>query len=98
MPERRLHTVQGPAGQFQAFSPPAKRLRRPRHQREGRRGPYPDIPLYTTQDAESVESHFTAIEYGSCVNEKGSIEGCFYEAGHVLGSATLAFNITGVKW
>ncbi len=65
-----------------------------RHQREGRRGPYPDIPLYTTKDAEAVESHFTAMDYGSCVNVKDSIEGCFYEAGHVLGSATVAFNIT----
>jgi len=64
-----------------------------RHQREGRQGPYPEIPLYTTEDAEKVEPHFSAIEYESCVNIN-DIEGCFYEAGHVLGSATLAFNIT----
>ncbi|MFC1988925.1 MBL fold metallo-hydrolase RNA specificity domain-containing protein [Chloroflexota bacterium] len=68
-----------------------------RHKREGRRGPYPDIPLYTTKNAEAVESHFSAIEYESCVNVKDSIEGCFYEAGHVLGSATLAFNINDPK-
>ncbi|MFC2005083.1 MBL fold metallo-hydrolase RNA specificity domain-containing protein [Chloroflexota bacterium] len=65
-----------------------------RHQREKRRGPYPELPLYTTKDAEAVEPHFAAIEYGSCVNVKDSIEGCFYEAGHVLGSATVALNIT----
>ncbi|MFC1978052.1 MBL fold metallo-hydrolase RNA specificity domain-containing protein [Chloroflexota bacterium] len=65
-----------------------------RHKREGRRGPYPELPLYTTEDAKAVEPHFTAIEYGSCVNVKDSVEGCFYEAGHVLGSATVALNIT----
>lgn len=65
-----------------------------RHRREGRRGRYPELPLYTTKDAEAVESHFAAIEYGSCVNVKDDIEGCFYEAGHVLGSATVALNIT----
>ncbi|MDP6501669.1 MAG: MBL fold metallo-hydrolase [Dehalococcoidales bacterium] len=65
-----------------------------RHAREGRRGPYPDLPLYTTKDAEAVESHFAAIDYESCVKVKDSLEGCFYEAGHVLGSATVGINIT----
>ncbi|MFC1980163.1 MBL fold metallo-hydrolase RNA specificity domain-containing protein [Chloroflexota bacterium] len=65
-----------------------------RHKREGRRGPYTGLPLYTTKDAEAVESHFTAVEYGSCVNIKDSIVGCFYEAGHVFGAATVALDIT----
>jgi len=65
-----------------------------RHQREGRRGPYPELPLYTTRDAEVVTPHFAAIEYGSCVIVKDSVEGCFHEAGHVLGSASIAINIT----
>ena len=65
-----------------------------RHQRERRRGPYPELPLYTTKDAEAVIPHFAAIEYGNCVRVKDSVEGCFYEAGHVLGSATIGINIT----
>ncbi|MFC1953705.1 MBL fold metallo-hydrolase RNA specificity domain-containing protein [Chloroflexota bacterium] len=65
-----------------------------RHKREGRSGLHPDIPLYTTENAEAVESHFTATEYGSCVSVNDSIEGCFYEAGHVLGSATVSLIIT----
>ncbi|MFC1897677.1 MBL fold metallo-hydrolase RNA specificity domain-containing protein [Chloroflexota bacterium] len=65
-----------------------------RHQREKRRGRYPELPLYTTKDAEAVVPHFATIEYGSCVKVKDSVEGCFYEAGHVLGSATIALNIT----
>ena len=64
-----------------------------RHQREGRRGPYPEVPLYTTQDAEAVEPHFEAVEYKSCVLVKDAVEACYYDAGHVLGSATIAINI-----
>ena len=64
-----------------------------RHQREGRRGPYPEVPLYTTQDAEAVEPHFEAVEYKSCVLVKDAVEACYYDAGHVLGSATIAINL-----
>ena len=63
-----------------------------RHKREGRRGPYPEIPLYTVEDAQAVEPHFSAVEYLSCVGINGNLEGCYYEAGHVLGSAVI--NIT----
>ena len=63
-----------------------------RHQREGRRGPHPELPLYTIGDAEAVAPRFTAVEYDSCVRIKDGIEGCFYEAGHVLGSATVAID------
>lgn len=65
-----------------------------RHQREGRRGPYPELPLYTTKDVEVVVPHFAAVEYDNCVRVKDHADGCFYEAGHVLGSATVAINIT----
>ncbi|MFC1967930.1 MBL fold metallo-hydrolase RNA specificity domain-containing protein, partial [Chloroflexota bacterium] len=64
-----------------------------RHQREGRRGPHPELPLYIAEDAKAVVPRFTAVEYDSCVRIKDGIEGCFYEAGHVLGSATVAINI-----
>jgi len=65
-----------------------------RHRREGRRGKYPELPLYTTADAKAVEPCFAAVEYKSCVKVKGGIEGCFYDAGHVLGSATVAVTVT----
>ena len=65
-----------------------------RHQREGRHGPYPEVPLYTTGDAEAVTPHFAAVEYISCVVVKDTVEACYYEAGHVLGSATIAMDIT----
>jgi metallo-beta-lactamase family protein len=64
-----------------------------RHKKEGRRGPYPEIPLYTAEDAEAVEPHFSTAEYLSCVGVNSSVEGCFYEAGHVLGAAVISLNI-----
>ena len=64
-----------------------------RHRREGRRGPYPEIPLYTVKDAEAVTPHFFAIEYLSCVGISSNLEGCYYEAGHVLGAAAISINI-----
>ena len=64
-----------------------------RHKREGRRGPYPEIPLYTVEDAEAVEPHFSAVEYLSCIGINSNVEGCYYEAGHVLGAAVINMNI-----
>jgi metallo-beta-lactamase family protein len=64
-----------------------------RHKKEGRRGPYPEIPLYTIEDAQAVEPHFSAVEYLSCVRTNSNIEGCYYEAGHVLGAAVISINI-----
>jgi metallo-beta-lactamase family protein len=64
-----------------------------RHKREGRRGPFPEIPLYTVKDAEVVKPHFSAVEYLSCVKISSNVEGCYYEAGHVLGAAVININI-----
>jgi metallo-beta-lactamase family protein len=65
-----------------------------RHRREGRSGPYPERTLYTVEDAEAVESHFTDVAYDACIAVGDGLEGCFYEAGHVLGSATVAVDVT----
>ena len=64
-----------------------------RHKREGRRGPYPEIPLYTVEDARAVQRHFSAVEYLSCIGMSSEMEGCYYEAGHVLGAAVININI-----
>ncbi|MGQ9546842.1 MAG: MBL fold metallo-hydrolase RNA specificity domain-containing protein [Dehalococcoidia bacterium] len=68
-------------------------FKRERHKREGRRGPYPEIPLYTVADAQAVKPHFSAVEYLSCVGVNSDFEGCYYEAGHVLGSAVVTIDI-----
>ena len=64
-----------------------------RHKREGRSGPYPEIPLYTVKDAQAVAPHFSAVDYLSCIGIGSSVEGCYYEAGHVLGAAVININV-----
>jgi metallo-beta-lactamase family protein len=64
-----------------------------RHKKEGRHGPFPEVPLYTVKDAEAVGPHFSAVEYLDCIRVGSSIEGCFYEAGHVLGAAAISINV-----
>jgi metallo-beta-lactamase family protein len=68
-------------------------FKKERHKREGRRGSYPEIPLYTVEDAQAVAPHFSAVEYLRCVGISSDVEGCYYEAGHVLGSAVISVNI-----
>jgi metallo-beta-lactamase family protein len=68
----------------------AKRLR---HQREGRRGPYPEVPLYTVQDAEAVSRLFTPVQYGRPVQVAQHISAEFRDAGHILGSATVRVSV-----
>lgn len=68
-------------------------FKKERHEREGRRGPYPEIPLYTVEDARAVQPHFSPVEYLSCVGVNSNVEGCYYEAGHVLGAAVINMNI-----
>jgi len=58
-----------------------------RHEREGRRGPYPEIPLYTTEDAERCISLLTPISYKDKVTIDKGLSARFHDAGHVFGSA-----------
>ena len=41
--------------------------KRKRHQREGRKGPYPEVPLYTAEDAEAAFPHFSPVKYGKTI-------------------------------
>jgi len=63
--------------------------KRKRHEREGRKGPYPEEPLYTTADAEAALPLFTPVNYKSCVKISDNLEACFFDAGHVLGSSII---------
>jgi len=58
-----------------------------RHKREGRKGPYPEIPLYTVQDAENSFPLLKAIPYKKYVHLDHDVSVCFHDAGHILGSA-----------
>jgi metallo-beta-lactamase family protein len=63
--------------------------KRRRHEREGRRGPYPEAPLYTTEDAQAVFPLLTPVNYDEPIPLPGGIQAVFLDAGHVLGSALI---------
>ncbi|MCJ7606181.1 MAG: MBL fold metallo-hydrolase [Dehalococcoidales bacterium] len=65
-----------------------------RHLREGRQGPYPEIPLYTVADAEATLPLFETVEYNTPVTVADGIEASFHDAGHVLGSSMIKIVIT----
>jgi metallo-beta-lactamase family protein len=60
-----------------------------RHLREGRQGPFPEVPLYTIEDAEAVLPRFRPAEYNELVALGEGIEATFHDAGHVLGSSMI---------
>jgi metallo-beta-lactamase family protein len=65
-----------------------------RHIREGRQGPYPEIPLYTIADAEATLPLFDTVDYNQPVSLGKGIEASFHDAGHVLGSAMIRLVIS----
>jgi metallo-beta-lactamase family protein len=69
-------------------------FKRKRHQREGRKGPYPEIPLYTVADAEATLPLFHPVEYDHPVSLGKGVEATFHDAGHVLGSSMIRLLIS----
>ncbi|HOK56605.1 MAG TPA: MBL fold metallo-hydrolase [bacterium] len=61
--------------------------KRKRHQKEGRKGPYPEIPLYDVNDAMSVFDFFETVSYNEEVKISDNIKVVFYNSGHILGSS-----------
>ena len=64
-------------------------FKKKRHDNEGRKGPYPEIPLYTVQDAEKCFPLLKAVPYGEFFPLNDQVKVCFHDAGHILGSAMI---------
>ncbi len=65
-----------------------------RHEREKRRGPYPEIPLYTVDDAKASFPHFAPVPYDEAMAVGKGIQAKFYDAGHVLGSSMIKVTVS----
>ncbi len=65
--------------------------KRKRHKKQGRKGPYPEVPLYTVEDAEAVFPHFETVPYRErfALAKDYGVEATLYDAGHVLGSSVI---------
>lgn len=68
-------------------------FKRKRHEREGREGPYPEIPLYTVQQARASFRLFSPVGYNQPVEIGEGVEATFYDAGHVLGSSMIMIKV-----
>ena len=64
-------------------------FKKKRHDKENRKGPYPEIPLYTVQDAEKCFPLLKAVPYEESFPLNNQIKVCFHDAGHILGSAMI---------
>jgi len=65
-----------------------------RHKREGRKGPHPVEPLYTTADAEACFPQFSGVNYKQPVKIGPGVEATFCDAGHVLGSSIIKIKVS----
>jgi metallo-beta-lactamase family protein len=68
-------------------------FKKKRHERERRKVDFPELPLYTQQDAEAVFPLFKPVQYDNNIKVTENIEAVFYNAGHVLGSADIKIMI-----
>lgn len=68
-------------------------IKKKRHEKEGRRGPYPEIPLYTVADVEKALSLVQPIDYHLRLKLAPGLEVIFNEAGHILGSAIIEVRV-----
>ncbi len=65
-----------------------------RHKRERRKGPHPEIPLYTISDAQNCFPLFSDVNYKEPVQIGKGISATFCDAGHVLGSAMIKVTVS----
>ncbi len=67
--------------------------KRKRHKKEGREGPRPVVPLYTTEDAEACLPLFSPVKYKQVTEIGDGVETSFHDAGHVLGSSIIKVKV-----
>ena len=64
-----------------------------RHDRDGRKGAHPELPLYTTEQAQACLKQLTPVHYKQTTQLAKGISFTFYDAGHVLGAAMIEVKI-----
>lgn len=72
-------------------------FKRRRHEREGRKGPYPVVPLYTAEDAQAVTPLLQAWDFAKPLELGPGLSVEFIEVAHILGAAAVKFTIEDAK-
>lgn len=70
------------------------KFKKRRHERERRRGPFPQIPLYTVDDAKATIPLFSPVKYGEAIQIGDGVKAIFRDAGHVLGSSMIRVEVS----
>lgn len=68
-------------------------FKKKRHEREGRKGPHPVMPLYTRAEAEAVLPRLTPVEFDSDFRLNDNVTIRFYGAGHILGASSIKVTV-----
>jgi len=65
-----------------------------RHQREGRKSPFPYEPLFAVQHVDQSLPLFRPCKYGQPIHVTPNVTARFFDAGHILGSAMIQVDAT----
>lgn len=68
-------------------------FKRRRHERERRKGPFPEVPLYTAADVEACCARFRPVPYEQPVPLAEGMDARFLEAGHILGATSIQVTV-----
>jgi metallo-beta-lactamase family protein len=60
-----------------------------RHQREGRKPKFPEVPLYEIEDVEATLPMLQPQPYRKSIDVAPGVTATFYDAGHILGSSSI---------
>jgi metallo-beta-lactamase family protein len=72
-------------------------FKKKRHKKEGRKGAYPEIPLYTVKDARKCLPLLKDVPYNEYIDLSSQVKVCFHDAGHILGSAMIEIIVHNEK-
>lgn len=64
-------------------------FKRKRHQKEGRQGPFPVVPLYTAAEASQSLQFLSPAKYEEPISLGRDVTARFLDAGHIIGSASV---------
>jgi metallo-beta-lactamase family protein len=64
-----------------------------RHEKKGKKSPFPYEPLYTMEDAQKASSMFSKVKYSQLHPIAEGITAEFREAGHVFGSSSIRITV-----
>ncbi len=65
------------------------RYKQRRHEKEGRRGPHPTVPLYSAEEVGKAMRQFRGVDYRAAIEVADGVTVTWHDAGHILGSASL---------